>query len=254
MAVKDSDAGPTLAQNLDIGSEDFYYIIKTSPEGANTVLSQAMCSMCWTSTGINNKGLAIGSSNLGSPARKARKPLKGGIGNHFIVKPTLQFCSTTSEAVEFIKSLPEMCPETSGYQMNIIDAKGNMAVVDKTGPHCVVRQCEEGMNFTTNYSLDEKLEAWRMEDADFDEKSRNSRMRAENIISWHKGLENKTPTVASVKKLFSGHNGQGRICRHGDKASCEGYSRLHFICYHKTQQIEATNGLPCENQYQKFEI
>lgn len=252
-SIRDSDVGPLLSQNLDIGNEDIYYVIKTSPSGANTVLSEAMCAMCWSSTGVNDKGLAIGSSNLASQARKTIKPINNGISSHFIVKATLRQCDNTAEAVEFIKNLPQICPETSGYQMNIIDANGNMAVVDKSGPHCIVRQCQKDMNFTTNFSLDEELEKWRMEGAN-PKQCENYYMRAENIQSSYAGLNGEKPTVKWIKELFQSHEGIGRICRHGEEEYGSGYSRLGLVYYPCESKLEITNGWPCCNEYQQFSV
>ncbi len=250
VAVRNSDVGPVLAQNLDIGSEDFYYMTKLRPSKAYATLSDAMVTMCWSPTGINSKGLAVGSSNLASQARKVEKPLSGGIPNILLPRMVLRQCATTAEAVEYLKTLPPICPLTAGYQLNIIDITGDMAVVDKTGPYTIVRQCQKDLNFTTNYSLDEKLETWRMEGAPF-EKSRNYRMRAGKILDEYKKLNGTLPAVVWLKELFHSHKGEGRICRHGSE--CEGgYSRLHFIYYPRQFCVEATNGIPCENTYQKF--
>lgn len=255
MSVRDSDAGPVLIQNLDIGDEDFCYICKIKPNNGNTTLSDAMCSMCWSPTGINDKGLAVGSSNLSSVARKPKKPLKGGITNNFLPRMVLRQCSTTKEAIKFLKSLPDVCPETSGYQLNIIDKRGDMAVVDKTGPHILVRQCEEGMNFTTNFSLDPDLEGWRTAGAGKEQlvKESNFYDRADKIKHEYKQLGGKKPTIKWLKDLFKSHYGKGRICRHG--LDCQGgFSRLHFVYYPCEKRVEITNGPPCENEYQYFQL
>ena len=137
--------------------------------------------------------------------------------------------------------------------MNIIDAQGDMAVVDKTGPHVLVRQCEKDMNFTTNFSLDEKLEKWRREGAD-PKQGENYYMRAKNIRSAYAGLHGDKPTVKWLKELFRDHNGIGRICRHGEEEYGFGYSRMSFIYYPCDRKVEITNGWPCQNKYQKFTL
>lgn len=255
MAVGQSDAGPVLIQNLDIGDEDFYYVLRIRPDSGYATLSDAMCAMCWSPTGINEKGLAVGSSNLGSIARVPNKPLAGGIANTFLPRMVLRQCGSTREAVEYLKSLPPVCPETAGYQLNLVDSNGEMAVVDKSGPHTLVRQCEPGMNFTTNFSLDKNLEAWRAEGATEEQKrnQRNFYDRADKIRSEYRKLDGQTPTVKWMKDLFRSHEGKGRVCRHGPECN-GGYSRLGFVYYPKECRAEICNGIPCENEYQSFSL
>ncbi|MFH1613819.1 MAG: C45 family peptidase [Planctomycetota bacterium] len=250
-AVRDSDAGPVLGQNLDIGREDIYYVTKTYPKNGYAILGEAMCSMWCSSTGVNEKGLAVGSSNLASTARVARKPFAPGIPVHFIPKLVLHNCAGVAEAVEFIKSLPSVLPESGGYQMNFIDAQGNMAVVDKTGPYVLARQCEPDLNFTTNFSLDEKLEKWRTEGGI---EHPNIYKRAENIRSSYAALNSQKPTVSWLKKLFRSHEGIGRLCRHGEEEYGLGYSRMGFVYYPRQRQAEISNGWPCCNEYQQFSL
>jgi len=253
MALRDSDVGPVLAQNLDIGPEDFYYILTAKPDKGYATLTEAACGLWRASTGVNEKGLAVGSSNLASSGRKAKKPLQPGIPIDLVPKLSLRNCATVPEAVEFVKSLPDVLPVTSGYQLNFIDSNGDMAVVDKTGPYTVVRQCEDGMNFTTNFSLDKKLEKWRMEGTDPAECA-NLYMRAENIRSSYAKLNGSRPTTKWLKELFRSHEGIGRLCRHGEAEYGYGYSRLGFVCYPCERKIEVTNGLPCCNEYQAFSL
>jgi hypothetical protein len=253
VALRDSDQGPVLGQNLDIGPEDFYFVTKLTFQGGTTILSDAMCAMCWSPTGINDKGLVVGSSNLPSQARRTEKPLAEGVPNHYIPRMTLRACGTTEEAVDFITSLPPVCPATGGYQMNIIDARGEMAVVDKTGPHCVVRQCEKDMNFTSNFSLNEGLEKWRTEGAD-PGASYDCRMRGRNIQAAYEKLNARVPPVQWLEELFRSHDERGPLCGHGDEASAERYSRLHFIYYPRQRRMRLTNGPPCMNEYRIFSI
>ena len=252
-AVKQSDQGPILAQNLDIGSEDFYFVAKTTPKNGYTTITEASCAIWSASTGINEKGLAVGSSNLASAARKDEKPISKGINNQFIPKMTLENCANVAEAVEFIKALPPISPLSAGYQMNFIDADGNMAVIDKTGPHFLTRQCEPGLNFTTNYSLDEELNKWVTEGAET-EGENNFHARAKNIRSAYAALNGETPTVQWLKELFRSHEGIGRLCRHGEEAYAFGYSRLGFILYPQQLKAEISNGWPCCNEYQEFSL
>jgi len=79
VAVRDTEVGPVLAQNLEIGSDDLYFVQEIHPENGNAILSCGMAGMCFSSTGINSCGLAVGSSNLPSPVREGEKPHSGGV-------------------------------------------------------------------------------------------------------------------------------------------------------------------------------
>ena len=253
LAVAESDHGPLLAQNLDIGAEDFYFVSCTRPTGGYAVLSDRMCAMCWSPTGINERGLAVGSSNLPRHGADVEKPLPPGVANHFIPHMVLRSCANVSEAVDCLRSMPPVTPPSSGYQLNLLDADGGMAVVDKCGPKTLVRQCEPGMIYTTNCSLEAEFEGWRTTGAKPGQDG-SARARAARIRAAYAARHNSTPSVAWLRALFRSHDGPGRLCRHGDDASAGGYSRLHFVYFPQERSAEITNGLPCRNEPQRFAL
>lgn len=79
VAVKETEEGPLLGQNLDLGSEDFYYLEEVHADGAPAVLCERMVGMCHSCCGINAAGLAVASSNLSSPGQR-REPWKWSAG------------------------------------------------------------------------------------------------------------------------------------------------------------------------------
>ena len=251
VALRETEAGPILGQNLDIGSDDNYFVEELRPSEGRATLSDGMAAMCWSPIGINAAGLAVGSSMLCSPTRQGAKPIPNGVPFHFLPRLVLRSCADVNEAVEYLKSLTPVIPPGGGYQLNLVDKAGNMAVVDKSEDRTVVRQCADGLNFTTNCSLDAEFESWRTgsqpTDADY-------LARAESIRE-HYAATNGDLTVEWLKGLLRGHEGPGRLCRHGEmEIGHGGYSRLSAVCYPRDLKMEITNGWPCVNEYQEFSL
>lgn len=248
IATVTDDAGPVMAQNLDIGAEDFYFAGLTVPRWGYAILSDRMCGMCWAPTGINAAGLAIGSSNLGRINQPPQRPLAGGIVNTMIPHAVLRSCATVDEALEFIRSLPEVCPSSSGYQLNLIDAQGRMAVVDKTGPRMCIRQCLRGFNFTTNVSLDPSFEAWRTQGKDNAEVA-DGWARARFVQRAYESLGEKAITSAWLRKLLASSGCEGALCRRGEVITGS-YTRLSMMYHPRLRRMEIANGPPADHGYE----
>ena len=131
LAVAESDHGPLLAQNLDIGAEDFYFVSCTRPTGGYAVLSDRMCAMCWSPTGINERGLAVGSSNLPRHGADVEKPLPPGVANHFIPHMVLRSCANVSEAVVIAK--PPVLPSKVNTSPPATKSSTHYALAKRSG-------------------------------------------------------------------------------------------------------------------------
>lgn len=255
VAFAKSDAGqPVLAQNLDVGDIDLYFVARLRPSDGYATLSDGMYGMCWSPTGLNERGLAVGSSNLPAPHTEVQKPLKGGVPCTMIPRMTLRNCATTPQAIEYVRSLPPVLPLNAGYQLNLIDAEGRMAVIDKVGPRTLVRTCASGASWTTNVSLDADLEHWRVGNDPKYTKQYHGYQRAERLARDIQRLGGQPPTMSWIKRLMSSHDGAGgRICRHGPE--CDGgYSRMSMLYRPARGTLEITNGPPCQSEYQHFSL
>ena len=250
VAIGDTVEGPVLGQNLDIGDDDLYFVEELHPQNGFATLSDGMAGMCWSPTGINERGLAIGASNLASPARQGTRPITPGMPYHFLTRLVLRECACVAEAVEYLAKLTPVIPPGGGYQLNLLDSAGNMAVVDKSEDRTVVRQCEIGMNFTTNYSLDADLENWRT-CGEATEVSFTA--RSENICSRYRSQNGKLSREWLIDILQS-HADRGRLCCHGTDDVGGAYTRLSFIYCPSDGSAQISNGLPCVNKYQVFRI
>jgi|GEM_PF-2707433 len=248
VAVKSDTEGPLLGQNLDIGGDDLYFVEELHPSNGYATLSDGMAGMTWSPTGMNECGLVVGSSNICSPVRCGMRPVVGGVPYIFFPRMVLTQCADVPEAVELLKSHSPAIPPGGGYQLNLIDAKGNMAVVDKLEDRTVVRQCSESLNYTTNYSLDNDLEAFRTGDQATDPSFIARAEKIESAFSAAGGVVGES----WLERLLTDHSGDGRICKHG--VSDNGYSRLSFIYIPNKLKMRISNGVPCLNVRQDFAL
>ncbi len=244
VAVRQSDQGPLLGQNLDIGPEDFHYVEEWRPtvRGARAVLRHMKVTMCRHECGINDAGLAVASSNL--PASMQHEKPWDWNGTHFHFLPTfvLRNCASVAEAIEYLRGLPPTIPSSAGYQLNLLDASGNMAVVDKTNDRTVVRQCEPDLNFTSNCTLDDEFERWLLGAPNPDGRARVARVLRE----W-KQLNGSRPTRKWLETLMRTDSGDGCLCRW----SKSGYSRLGFIFSPTAGTMDISNGPPSQVTYER---
>jgi hypothetical protein len=249
LAMQTADAGPVLAQNLDIGKENFYFATRTQPTEGYGILSDRMLAMAWGCTGVNEAGLAIGSSNLGKLQRQRPNPPREGIPNTMIPHTLLRRCATTAEAVAMAQSLPDVCPPISGYQINVIDASGERAVVDKCGPRILVRRDTGRASYTTNCSLDAAFEAWRTEGAPEDPETRDAHDRVDYLNDQLSTLGDDPPPLAWVEALFRSE----ALCRVGTNR-IGSYSRLGILYFPQTRRMRISNGPPSRYPYQTFDL
>jgi predicted choloylglycine hydrolase len=249
VAVRETEAGPLLGQNLDIGAEDVYYAEERHSLGGHPTLGHLGLNLCRSECGVNSAGLAVASSNLPALARQDEPWNWDGMFFHFLPTLVLRECGSVSQALEYLRSLPPTIPSDGGYQLNLLDATGDMAVVDCVGSRCVVRQCSPSLNFTSNCTTDEEYEFWRLGEShrvlNQDGLDRVGRIRDE----W-KTLDGGTPTRAWLANLLATNKGKGCLCRWSEK----GNSRLSFIFSPVKKTMDISNGPPNITPYERLEF
>ncbi len=247
IALRESEEGPLLGQNLDISTEDFYYAEEVRPVRTCATLANAMAGMCWCACGLNEAGLAVASSFLPAPGRREIPWNWDGTPFHFLPTLTLRECESTNEAVRFLQSLPAVIPSGGGYQLNLLDAGGETVVVDMVADRTVVRRCEKSLNFTTNSTPDEQFELWRLGKPGGypDGIERAARIRRE----WA-ALRNRTPDRGWLTGLLGCPTGPGALC-HTDK---RGYSRLSLVISPVKRTVDISNGPPDRTPYEQLSL
>ena len=242
VAIRYSDEGGLVWQNLDLGAEDFYYMEETHPSSACAILSGAMTAICSYPCGINNHGLAVASSNLPAPGQRLQPWEWQGLPYLFLPFVVLRQCRKVKEAIDYIKSLPPSIPSGGGYQLNLMDSSGDMAVIDRSGHRTIVRQCDANLNFTTNCSLSSEMESWRLgsEGENSDAMLRVERIRKE----WAK-LQGAVPTRTWLKELLAEDKESGALCRTNER----GFTRQSFIFSPGKLTMDIANGPPNRNEY-----
>lgn len=247
VALRVPGGGCWVGQNLDLGNEDFYYMEEMHSSAAYSILSGAMMGMCSAPCGINDQGLVVASSNLPAPAQSGQRWSWNGIPYYHLPFSVLRLCRSVKEAVLYLQSLPSTIPGSAGYQLNIMDIQGDMAVVDKSGNRTIVRQCEENLNFTTNCTLDHEMESWRLGEgkANVDGLERANRIRQEYQL-----LNGQFPSREWLMQLMASDQGDGCLCRTNER----GFSRQGFIFDPVNLTMDICNGPPNRNLYERFSL
>lgn len=242
VAVRHTEEGPLLGQNLDIGYGDFYYMEEQQSKAAHPILSDMGLGLCCSPCGVNAEGLAVASSGLPAPGQAKRPWDWDGVPYQFLPRLVLRCCGSVAEAIEYLKGLPSTIPSGGGYQLSLLDASGAMAVVDKTGDRTVARQCEPDLNFTCNCAFDEEFELWRMGAPG---SYPDGVARAVHIRQEWAALQGAQPTRDWLVGLMRGNTGPGALCRTNDK----GYTRLSFVLSPVSRAMDIANGPPDRTPY-----
>ena len=246
-----SEEGPLLGQNLDIGGGDSYYLEIVHPKKGYATISDGFAGMAWSPSGLNEKGLAVASSNL-FRGGNAEKPLAHGVPYHFLPRMVLRNCADVPEAIKYLKTLPRTIPSNNGYQLNIIDKDGRSAVIDKIDKLTGIRKSEDGLTLTTNISFHPGIIRYCKE-GDVDPVSQRDSNERANFIRASFSKAGRKGSIKLMLRLLRSHDEPGRLCRHGNGPT-KAYTRLSFIYFPKKLEIWGTNGHPCKLKYEKFNL
>lgn len=204
VAPEFTSSGKTLfARNYDweLSFHDLFTFIKTYPKDA---LSSLGCTdlVVGRYGGINEAGLAIGLTAIsGYPHDKP------GIALHLATRWILDNCSSTREAVSFMKRIPHF----RGNNYLIADREGEIVLVEGSPEKVRVTPAKDGLAFAANrFQSAEMLELE-------DEKWANptTAQRQKIIQNWYSSKKGDIDEVAA-EQLLSGvfEKSEGVCCRY----------------------------------------
>jgi predicted choloylglycine hydrolase len=240
--------GPLVGQNMDVGPGR-HYIELTRPTTGYAVLSDGWYGMPWGESAINEHGLAIGTSHLG--ARQYLADWETGVNVHFYTRLTLRNCRNVAEGIQFLRETGPMIPLTHGKNYLLVDAEGDMAVVERTQNTAAVRREHCGAMAIANVPLHPEMAATIADRTTAEAASiANSRARHDRVLErWAEaGGEG---SLALLKQVMRSHEMPGALCRHAG-SDPTGFTRFSIITLPQKRQLMVTDGPPCMRTYEIY--
>jgi isopenicillin-N N-acyltransferase like protein len=246
-----SDKGPILGQNLDIGEGDWYYCELSRPTTGYAVLSDGWYGMCFGDTGVNEHGLAVGTSHLSSKPYLA--DWTTGIHVHFFARLILRNCRNVREGIAFLREHSPMIPLSHGKNYLLVDWEGDMAVVERMQDTVAVRREHKGAMAATNFCLHPEAVAHIPNETEQEKAGvTNARGRHDRLIKLFEDADRRG-SLELMQKSLRWHEMPGAICRHAETDPA-GYSRLSLIALPHQRKLLVTDGLPCKLEYETFQL
>ncbi|MFW9880826.1 MAG: C45 family autoproteolytic acyltransferase/hydrolase, partial [Candidatus Thorarchaeota archaeon] len=205
--------------------------------------------------GLNEKGLAIG-YNYGRSWKKEPLDFRlKGVPGTFIVQEILETCATTQEAAEIITKFPY---RANGCHYGLIDASGEVCVIETTSTRHAIRRPKDGILAHTNHYQTEELKdanlpdyvRFKMDDMDINpiESPIRRYKREFELLKQYKGKIN----FEIIKRILSDHDNREpddfTVCTHGPAAGTLG----SIIVLPTRKEFWVTDNHPCISEYQKF--
>lgn len=242
-AAVTTDRGPMLGKTEDPGADvgpDFasnYVVQKVKPDRGYRYLAITRKYNIWTSTGMNEHGLAIGQSS--GPLRQGDQD-GSGINYLLLMRPVMERCRTVEEGVELLGSL-KMAGKA--FLFMLADAEGGMAAVEKWYDRQAVRGPTDQPLYFANAFVDPTMQ-------DFPPRydAENAAYRFANLEGLFRGAAgNGGYTSAFMHATLCNHAEQGSVCRHGQDSPVDGngLSGPGFMYYCRERRVAIYPGLPC---------
>lgn len=179
--------------------------------------------------GVNEHGLAVG-MNFVYP-----KSVKPGLNFLIIVRLLLETCKTTNDAIDLLKTIPSM----TSHNILLVDASGQMAVVEMCSERVRVRYPDDNYMISTNHFSHPDMLVYDNRPID------NWFMTRDRLTSMDLALKNlETPSLNHIKAILSGD-----LCRYDWKLK---FDTLWSFCAElSTLDIELAQGNPSRAKFNK---
>jgi hypothetical protein len=204
--VRARDGEPLIAKTDDLyASEVGRNVMETSlPEAGYRHVHFHFAGTIWTVAGMNETGLAIAMTGIPGPVLD-QDGLPSLVGLHRI----LPACATVSEAVAHLRKLPV---NSYGFSLQIGDAAGGLALLEKTGIGTVVLDGRTGAPLLhTNHILDEEFA--RRNPLQKEPIGVNGQRRLETAAAQMRSLPR---TEEGLQRLLLDRSPRGPICQQGE--------------------------------------
>lgn len=247
VALVDANGDAILGKSEDAGFERTYVVTELRPErGYGQLHVSAVNWVIGSGGGLNEAGLCIGQSSLYVTDQAH------GIPRLMLLRLALERCANVTEAIAFLQS-QDMA--LRGMNFLLVDANGDMAVVERSPTHCAVRRAEGGVIWATNHALSPLMRAVEegSSGTEPDIETRlavyvNSRQRFARLCDFATSHSGKADVKEALDGFLRSH-GPGGLCQHGIMDTT-----LSMIMIARTRQLWATDGPPCSSSFQLYSL
>lgn len=206
--------------------------------------------------GVNEAGVALSLNHAFTT-----EPFNNGVPPTFMVQQALDHCCSVAEVVEYFEDVSFSC----GSMVTVVDAGGEMCVMELSRERFGVRRPEQGIVLTLNdYQIAALQEIEVPTNAKFNPKKYPKVFHGYHIHqhNWERRKrftelidDQRRWDVAELKKCLADHMGKkrgsiGTICRHHGTVDTIATAILNPV----KRTIEAGRGHACHTQYQTFGI
>lgn len=252
------DGRHIIGQNSDSGlaMQDYIVITSAKPSDGYPYITVCHLGRCG-GMGFNSEGLAIVASAVsvldGTKALEKGKPL--GLPVMFIW-PIYKNCSSIDEAMEYNKMSPR---GLYGTNRVIMDRHGDFVCAELSYEHYNLRYPDQDAEYpanhvigSTNHFVSKEMHSLGTDAqmrTQLYENSCNRYDRIMNLLTANAGRIDFTLVKSFARDHFNGV--YDSICRHGG----DGYHTLFGIIIQPSQsRVWITKGMPCENEYKRFNL
>jgi len=207
--------------------------------------------------GVNEKGVAIG-YNYGRSWKQEPLDFRlKGVPGTFIVQKVLETCANTQEAVDFIT---KFSARSNGCHYGLMDASGDICVVETTSTRHAIRYPIDGILAHTNHYQTEELKdanlpdyvRFKMDDMDIspiESPIRRYKREIELLKKYHGQI-----TMDTIKSILSDHDNREpddfTVCTHGSSAGTLG----SIIVLPAKREFWVADNHPCSSEYEYFKL
>ena len=189
--------------------------------------------------GVNEEGLALGITAI--PAY--RNEPQPGVRMNMAVKWILETCTSTDEAVNYLKKTPHQW----AHNYLIADKEGTQARVESAPQRDQIVYAEDGFITATNHYQTEEMKPLETEPYDYS----NTHQRYNHLVTWN-NERSKPVSVEDVMQVLSSH--EGSVCNHGEYMGKMFGTIWSWIAPLGLPYVYMSSGPPCKNRYKKIEI
>jgi predicted choloylglycine hydrolase len=257
-----TESGHTMiSRNFDYAKFVVPYLMlrKNVPNDFNITYDLSAMVLPATFNGMNEHGVFIATDEAFPITEK-----NDGLPSSILIQEALETCETTKEVIRFYEKIPR----GSGNVILVADPSNDIKILEYTSEKLRVREPYDGDDFivgTNHYTIEELKKIDLPREAVFGKKSPPGLWGIcinETSFNRKETAEEKIRTIDKVsidwiKSLHRDHSasqdgkgGMETICHH-DPANISAASMIFDL---KTFESHICFGLPCENEFKKFQF